>query len=174
MGEVKLREVDKRIISLSQAVKIAKRARGKGLRVVTTNGAFDLIHAGHVRSLSLAKAYGDILIVGVNSDASVRQSKGSLRPIVTARERARMVAALRPVDYVFVFASKTPVSWITKIRPHVHAKGSDRAVAEIVEGSAVEKYGGRVVRLPHAGEPSTTQLIQRIIRLYRGRYPESK
>lgn len=174
MSRTSLKSPKYKIVSLAKAVEIAKKARKKGFRIVTTNGAFDLLHASHVQSLADAKSHGDLLLVGINSDASVRRNKGSRRPIISARERAFMVAGLASVDCVFVFGSKTPIPWILKIRPHVHAKGSDRAIDEIVEKYAVEKHGGRVVLLPHTGLHSTTMIIKRILRTQRKRKPESK
>lgn len=167
-------KLERKVVSIEDAVRIATRLKKKGLRIVTTNGAFDLLHAGHLKSLACAKELGDVLIVGVNSDASVRRSKGPSRPIVKARERARMIAALDAVDYVFTFSSDTPIPWIKKIRPHIHAKGSDRTIDQITEKEVVESHGGHVALLPHTGRHSTTMLIERISRAQRGKKPELK
>lgn len=169
-----LQKLNRKVVSLESAVRIASRSRKKGLCIVTSNGAFDLLHSGHVDSLVRAKGLGDVLMVGINSDASVRRSKGPLRPVLGARERASMVAALDCVDWVFVFGSNTPIPWIKKIRPHVHAKGSDRAIDQIVERAAVELHGGRIKFLPHTGHQSTTMLIEKIRRIQRGKKLESK
>jgi rfaE bifunctional protein nucleotidyltransferase chain/domain len=166
-----LRAVKQKMVSVENAVRIASKSRKKGHSIVTTNGAFDLLHSGHVDSLVRAKALGDILIVGVNSDASVRRDKGLSRPILGVHERAFMVAALGCVDYVFIFGSDTPIPWLKKIRPNIHAKGSDRAMAKIVERATVESHGGQIILLPHTGRHSTTTLIERI---QRGRKPVSK
>lgn len=151
-----------KIVSIVDAVRHAKKARAEGRRIVTTNGCFDLLHVGHAMCFEFAKAQGDLLIVGVNSDAWIRKYKGR-EPIVPARERAYMIAALGSVDYVFTFGSATPHTWIPRIRPHVHVKGTDRAVAggRLIESDIVEAYGGRVVFFPHTGKHSTTAMIQR-------------
>lgn len=169
-----LQRLKQKVISVAKAARIASRSRKNGLCIVTTNGAFDLLHSGHVDSLVRAKALGDVLMVGVNSDASVRRSKGASRPILGARERAFMVAGLDCVDYVFIFGSDTPIPWIKKIRPHVHAKGADRTIDQVVEKSTVELHGGRVTLLPHTGRHSTTMLIEKISRAQRGKKPKSK
>src|SRR5580704_3026242 len=124
---------ENKIKSLNQIKKIADTAKAKGSVIVTTNGCFDILHVGHVHNLKKAKSHGDILIVGINSDASVRRYKGKSRPIVPQRERAEVLAALGAVDYVFIFDDDTPIPWISKIKPHIHAKGGDRKLSEIVE-----------------------------------------
>jgi len=148
--------------SLQTAVTLARRARRAGKRVVTTNGCFDILHVGHIRNLTFARSLGDILLVGINSDASVRSSKGAGRPIVPARERCELLSALRAVDCVFVFSDVTPRAWLAKIRPDVHVKGADRKLhtGKALESDVVEKYGGRVVFFNHTGH-STTRLLKR-------------
>lgn len=150
-----------KIVSETRAVAVSNAARKRGQKVVTTNGCFDLMHVGHVRSLTAARRLGDLLIVGVNSDASVRRLKGKGRPLVPLAERMEMLAAFDAVDYVFAFNDKTPERWLGKIRPSIHAKGSDRTLAQIPERVVVEKYGGRVVLLPHTRRHSTTSLIRK-------------
>jgi rfaE bifunctional protein nucleotidyltransferase chain/domain len=152
----------KKVLSVAEAVKFAAAVRRTGKTVVTTNGCFDVLHVGHLRSLRQAKAKGDVLIVGINSDASVRALKGKGRPIVPARERAEMVAALEPVDAVVIFNEKDPRAWLAKLRPNVHTKGSDRKMEEILEREIVEKNGGAVVLLPIRKGKSTTDIIQKI------------
>lgn len=151
-----------KIQSLAAVVAAANRARRAGKKIVTTNGAFDLLHVGHVRNLQKAKSLGDVLIVGVNSDASVRTHKDKSRPIVPERERAEIVAALGAVDHVFIFTSPNPIPWLRKIKPHVHVKGADRKLSQIVEKSTVEKNGGKIFRMPLTKNHSTTKLIERI------------
>ncbi len=166
-----------KIVSIRGAVRIAERARRAGERVVTTNGCFDLLHLGHVHSLLHAKKCGDVLIVGINSDASVRRNKGAGRPLVPARERAEMVAALRSVDYVFIFSDETPVAWLARMRPHVHVKGSDCSLGRgrLLESDIVERGGGCVILFPHTGKHSTTALIEKIRKAsQRKRKPLSK
>jgi len=122
-------------------------ARRAGRTVVFTNGCFDLLHVGHVRSLEQARGLGDRLLVAVNRDASVRRLKGASRPIVPERQRAEMIAALACVDWVVLFGQTTPLSLIRSLRPDVLAKGGDWRIGEIVGASDVESWGGRVERL---------------------------
>ncbi|MBL8158383.1 adenylyltransferase/cytidyltransferase family protein [bacterium] len=163
-----------KILSIAAVARKVQNLRSNGMLIVTTNGTFDLLHPGHVHSLIEAKKHGDVLIVGVNSDASVRRYKGKLRPIVPAKERAFMVSALECVDYVFIFSSDTPDPWIKKVRPDIHVKGSDRSLAEITEGAIVASYGGKVKLIRHTGRHSTTRQIERIVSAYRDKKPESK
>ena len=126
--------------------------------------AFDILHVGHIRSLAAAKKLGDILVVGINSDASVRALKGNDRPIVPEQERAEVIAALEPVDAVFIFGEPDPRPWLAKLKPHVHAKGSDRSMNEIIEKDVVEAGGGKVILLPLRKGMSTTDIIKKIKR----------
>src|SRR3989344_3102427 len=125
------------LMPLSKIRTLVKKAKSKGLTVVTTNGCFDILHLGHIRYLSWAKRQGDLLIVGVNSDASVRRLKGPKRPLNAARERAELVAALKPVDAVFIFNETTPTIWLSKMRPDIHAKGADWKGKKMPERSVV-------------------------------------
>lgn len=158
-----------KIVTIQGAARIANAARKSGKKVITTNGCFDIIHVGHVRNLKAARKLGGLLMVGVNSDASVRQNKGDLRPIVPARERAEVLAALACVDYVFVFSGKSPIPWMKKICPSIHVKGrgSERSPAFAAEKSAVEEGGGRVFLAPQTARRSTTALIETIVRRYK-------
>ncbi len=151
-----------KIVSIADAVRHAKKARARGKRIVTTNGCFDLLHVGHAMCFEFAKAQGDVLIVGVNTDAWIRKYKNR-EPVVPEKERAYMIAALGSVDYVFTFGSETPHTWIPRIQPHVHVKGSDRAIADgrLIESDIVEAHGGRVVFFRHTGKHSTSAMIQR-------------
>lgn len=134
-----------------------------GERVVFTNGVFDLLHRGHVEYLEEARGLGDRLVVGVNSDASVRRLKGPTRPIVPEQERAELVAALACVDLTLIFEEDTPERLIREVEPDVLAKGGDWALEEIVGRQFVEARGGRVVRVPLRGDLSTSRLIERIL-----------
>jgi D-beta-D-heptose 7-phosphate kinase/D-beta-D-heptose 1-phosphate adenosyltransferase len=136
--------------------------RAQGRRVVFTNGCFDLLHRGHVTSLSRAKSLGDVLVVGLNSDASVRRIKGGDRPITTWEDRAEVLAALSCVDLVVSFDQDTPEDLIRVIRPDVFVKGGDYRLASLPEAQLVEAQGGRVVILPYIEDRSTTHLIGRI------------
>lgn len=137
----------------------------EGKIVVWTNGCFDLLHPGHIRSLQAAKRLGDILVVGLNSDDSVRQLKGPGRPVLSELERAEVLSALACVDYVVVFAELRPDAALLRLRPDVHCKGADYAPPHgkpIPEMETVASYGGRIEFLPYFGGISTTELIRRI------------
>jgi D-glycero-beta-D-manno-heptose 1-phosphate adenylyltransferase len=155
-----------RIATLDDLVANRLHWREQGKTVVWTNGCFDLLHAGHVRSLRDAKALGDILIVGINSDASVRGNKGALRPVVSEIDRAEVIAALEMVDYVTIFDEPTPVEALAKLQPDIHCKGAEYAdgARPVPERETVESYGGQIRFLPlHPGR-STSDLIDRIVR----------
>ncbi len=145
--------------SLTRAVRAARR---RGERIVFTNGCFDWLHTGHVRSLEAARRLGDRLIVAVNTDASVRRLKGPGRPIVPARQRAEILAALECVDWVVRFRETTPLGLIRVLRPDVLAKGADWPLDRIVGRKEVESWGGRVVRLREVPGLSTTRLLRRL------------
>jgi len=139
--------------------------RKAGRRVVWTNGCFDLLHIGHIRNLQAAKALGDILVVGVNSDASIRQLKGPDRPIVPQAERVEILAALACVDCVVVFEELTPEAVLARLQPDIHCKGADYAPPHgkpIPEAKVVAAYGGRIEFLPLVEAKSTTTLVQQI------------
>jgi rfaE bifunctional protein nucleotidyltransferase chain/domain len=150
------------MINIPQAIAIAQRAKRAGKTVVTTNGAFDILHIGHVRNLQKAKEAGDILIVGVNSDASVRTHKDLTRPIIPARERAEIIAALAMVDYVFIFKTPTAIPWLEKIPSDVHAKGADRPIKKMLEAPIMKKRGGKIFRVPYIKGRSTSNIIKKI------------
>ncbi len=148
--------------------------RDEGLRVILTNGVFDLIHAGHVGYLTQARALGDLLVVALNADASTRAIKGPRRPIVPEADRAALLTALRPVDYVTIFAEPTAEALVAALRPEVYVKGGDYALgtsaapdlARLPEGRVVAAYGGEIVLMPYAEGHSTSALIARIIACY--------
>ena len=151
-----------KVLNREAAVRAAAGERAKGRRVVFANGAFDLLHAGHVRYLQAARREGDWLLVAVNSDESVTRSKGTGRPIVPADERAEIVAALECVDAVVVFGEDSPAGLLGEIRPEVHAKGTDYTSESVPERGVVAGYGGRTVIVGDAKDHATTDLIQRI------------
>ena len=136
--------------------------RQEGKKLVFTNGCFDLLHIGHVRYLQMARKLGDCLLVAVNSDSSVRQIKGSGRPVIPEYQRAEVVAALGCVDLVTIFAEPDPLALIELLVPEVLVKGSDWAWEEIVGAAEVETAGGKVVRIPLEEGISTSNLIERI------------
>ena len=153
---------NRKIKTLLEILKIVQHSKRIGLKIVTTNGCFDLLHVGHVRNLKMAKTHGDLLIVGINSDASVRMNKDSTRPIIHEKERAELIAALEFVDYVFIFKTKTPIPWLTKVKPAIHVKGSDRTLHQIPERLIVEKHGGIIVLVPHTKKHSTSAIVKKI------------
>ncbi|MBP3231860.1 MAG: D-glycero-beta-D-manno-heptose 1-phosphate adenylyltransferase [Anaerovibrio sp.] len=136
--------------------------RDGGQRVVFTNGCFDILHAGHVRYLSKARSFGDCLVLGLNSDASVRRIKGPARPINNEQDRAEVVGALGCVDYVVIFDEPTAEELITKVHPDVYVKGGDYTLETLPEGQIVQKYGGRVELVKLVEGRSTTNVINKI------------
>lgn len=146
------------------ALIVAEKNRGK--RVVFTNGCFDLLHAGHVKYLQKARKLGDLLVLGLNSDASVRRLKGPKRPLIDQDERAHLMAALDCVDYVVVFDEDTPLELITALKPHILVKGGDYSLEGVVGKDIVESYGGRVELVTFVDGKSTTNIIERILELY--------
>jgi rfaE bifunctional protein nucleotidyltransferase chain/domain len=154
-----------KVVDLSSLQSLCEAHRREGRVVVWTNGCFDLFHAGHARSLYAASLLGDVLVVGVNSDESVRKLKGPGRPVLGEGERAELIAALGCVDHVVVFADLLPTRVLEVLRPDVHCKGSDYAPPHgkpIPEKVVVEAYGGRVVFLPLVEGVSTSELIRRV------------
>jgi rfaE bifunctional protein nucleotidyltransferase chain/domain len=137
-----------------------------GKTVVWTNGCFDLLHVGHIRSFRDAKALGDILIVGINSDASVRAIKGDSRPVVNEADRAELIAALEMINYVTIFDESTPVAALSRLRPDIHCKGAEYAdgARPVPERETVLGYGGQICFLPFHPGRSTTELVDRIVR----------
>ncbi len=149
-----------RVLAADAAVAWRDAQRAAGRTVVTTNGVFDLLHAGHVAYLAWARAQGDALIVLVNEDDSVRLlGKGPNRPLVPFPDRARVVAALRSVDAVVGFGQRTPETLLDRIRPDVHVKSAQYRLEELPERYVVEKHGGRLVLAPHQPGRSTTDLV---------------
>ncbi len=149
-----------------ELLKIVARLKAEGKRIVFTNGCFDLLHVGHIRYLEKAKTLGDILIVGVNSDRSVRLLKGPKRPILPEDERAEILSGLRCIDYITLFEEPTPLELIAQIQPHLLVKGGDWAKEAIVGKEIVEASGGKVVVLPFVEGHSTSNLIETILTRY--------
>jgi D-beta-D-heptose 7-phosphate kinase/D-beta-D-heptose 1-phosphate adenosyltransferase len=150
------------LLSPSDAAAFAERERRAGRKIVFTNGVFDLLHPGHVRYLQAARREGDLLIVAINSDRSVRANKGPERPITPERERAEILAALACVDATVIFDEETPAEIIRKIQPDVLVKGADWAADAIVGRDTVEARGGKVVRIPVETGWSTSSIIEKI------------
>jgi D-beta-D-heptose 7-phosphate kinase/D-beta-D-heptose 1-phosphate adenosyltransferase len=155
--------MQEKVVTTAQLIPLLERARRNKQRIVFTNGCFDLMHVGHTRYLQAAKALGDILVVGVNSDASAKSlNKGPDRPIVGEAQRAEVVAALACVDYVVIFPEPDPLNLITALQPDVLVKGGDWPVDRIIGRDVVEQRGGTVKTIPLVPGMSTTALIQRI------------
>jgi len=154
-----------KILSIDEAAIQAEKLRFSGKRIVTTNGCFDLLHPGHIEYLEEARSEGDVLFVAVNSDFSVKENKGDLRPVNKEGDRCRMVASLQCVDKVFVFNEKDPRSFIKKIKPAIHVKGGDYT-GRLIEQDTVEECGGVVRLLQFVNGYSTTDLIGKIAKAY--------
>jgi len=149
--------------------RIIRDLKVKGKRIVFTNGCFDLLHIGHIRYLEKAKSLGDILVVGVNSDRSVRNLKGPHRPILPEGERAEILSSLECVSYVNIFDEPTPLELISSLLPHVLVKGGDWTKEATVGKEVVEGAGGEVIILPFVEGSSTSQLIETILKRYEKR-----
>lgn len=156
----------KKILQREALKKTVKALKDAGKKIVFTNGCFDLLHLGHVRYLEAARAEGDVLVIGVNSDRSVHEIKGPNRPVVPQEERAEVLAALACVDFVTIFDEPDPLETIRTLLPDVLVKGSDWAEDAIVGKDVVEEHGGRVVRVPLTKGASTTKIIEKIMENY--------
>ena len=153
-------------LTVEEAAALAERLRAEGKRIVLANGCFDLLHVGHVRYLRAARRLGDVLFVGVNSDAAVRRLKGPGRPLVPAAERAEIVAALAGVDHVVIFDEDTADRLLERLRPHVHAKGTDYTPEAVPERASARAVGAQVVI---TGDPKT-HATRDVIALIRQRF----
>lgn len=160
-----------KILSLDQLQARLAEHRQRGQQIILANGCFDLLHVGHVRYLEGAKALVPeglgVLVVGVNSDASVTRLKGAGRPLLPASDRAQLVAALRAVDYVVIFDAPTVADLIAQLRPDIHAKGTDYTADNVPERAVVAAYGGRVAIVGDPKQHSTRELIAEIVRRFR-------
>lgn len=160
-------QISSKIIKLEDFLKKLESLRQAGKRIVFTNGCFDILHIGHVRYLQSAKAEGDILVIGLNSDQSVHIIKGEKRPVIGEQQRAEVLASVGFVDYIILFDEPDPHTLIASIAPDVLVKGADWAEEQIVGADVVKIGGGRVVRVPVVPDVSTSQIIEDIIRKYR-------
>jgi D-beta-D-heptose 7-phosphate kinase/D-beta-D-heptose 1-phosphate adenosyltransferase len=158
-----------KIKTRKELLRIIKDLKAKGKRIVFTNGCFDLLHIGHVRYLEKARALGDVLVVGVNSDSSVRKLKGPKRPILPEEERAGILSGLGCVDYITIFREIDPLKLITSLRPDLLVKGGDWTKEQTVGKEVVERLGGEVVIIPFIKGASTSNLIETILRKYEKR-----
>ena len=150
------------ILSKETAAKLIEELKLQGKKVVFTNGCFDILHVGHLRYLNEAKKQGDILIVGVNSDSSVRQLKGEGRPINNEIDRAEMLSGLKAVDFTVIFEELTPIETLEKLKPSIHVKGGDYKKEDLPETKIVESYGGEVRILSFVEGKSTTNIVKKI------------
>jgi D-beta-D-heptose 7-phosphate kinase/D-beta-D-heptose 1-phosphate adenosyltransferase len=152
-----------KIVTREELEPLGARLRAAGQTVVFTNGCFDLLHVGHLRYLQQARALGDLLVVGLNTDAGVHRLKGPSRPIVPEGERAELLAGLVCVDYVTLFDEPLPNATIAALRPDIHAKGGDYRPEDLPEAAVVHTYGGRVEIMPLVEGRSTTDIVRRIL-----------
>ena len=159
-------DIQSKIIEPQALADSLEDLRSEGKRVVFTNGCFDILHIGHIRYLSAAKNEGDLLVVGLNSDQSVRLIKGKRRPIVAQDQRLEIIASLEVVDYVTLFDEPDPLKLIHLLKPTILVKGADWSADEIIGADFVESSGGRVVRVSLVQDASTSSLIERIIKHY--------
>jgi len=150
-----------RILERQELVQRVSEARKNGARIVFANGCFDVLHVGHVRYLNGARALGDLLVVGVNSDEQVALQKGIGRPIVQEVERAELIASLESVDYVTIFEEPTVAELLLTLRPHIHAKGTDYTEDSVPEREVVRSYGGRVAIVGDPKDHSTSEILGR-------------
>ena len=155
-----------KILKLSDLVQALEGLRKAGKRIVFTNGCFDILHVGHVRYLTAARSKGDALVLGLNSDASVKSIKPDNRPIVSQDQRAEVLAGLACVDYITIFDEPDPLALIQAIKPDVLVKGADWEEAEIIGSDVVKSYGGNVVRIEVVPDISTSEIIRRVLKFY--------
>ena len=153
------------LIDPNDIEKLCEILHRAGQKIVFTNGCFDILHAGHVRYLEKARSFGDCLVLGLNTDASVRGNKGPSRPINSELDRAEVVGALKAVDYVVLFGEKTAETIIAKVRPDVYVKGGDYTLETLPEAKIVQSYGGRVEFVQMVAGRSTTNVIKKIEQL---------
>lgn len=157
-----LTKSESNILSREELVKRVASAKASGARIVFANGCFDVLHVGHVRYLEGARALGDLLIVGINSDAQVALQKGAGRPVLPANERAEIVAALESVNYVTIFDEPTVEELLLALKPDVHAKGTDYTAETVPERDVVRSYGGQVAIVGDPKDHSTSAIIARL------------
>ena len=153
-----------KVIPRAEVSALGGRLRREGRRIVFANGCFDLLHVGHVRYLQGAKEQGDVLVVGVNGDRTVRELKGDGRPLLPAEARAELIAALKCVDYVLIFDETTATAVLKDLRPHVHCKGTDYSEETVPERDVMKSFGGSVRIVGDAKTHSTRQVLSEIVR----------
>lgn len=155
-------DYQKKIKSLKELKNIVEKLKKIGKKIVTTNGCFDLIHLGHIKYLWQAKKQGDILIVGLNSDSSIKKYKGDKRPILDQKARSLILASLSMIDYVVIFSETTPIKLLETLKPDIHVKGKDYIAKKMIEYETVKKFGGKIKTIQLIKGYSTTNLIKKI------------
>ncbi len=169
-----MRNVSKKLLSRAEVSAVSNSLKQDGKKVVFTNGCFDILHVGHIELLESAKSLGDILVVGLNSDDSVKRLKGTGRPINSVRERVRILSALEFVDYVVIFNEDTPYKLLQEVKPDFLIKGGDYSLDEIVGRDIVESYGGKVKVIQLLKGKSTTDIINKIMQSERVKHLDNK
>ena len=164
--EVEVRVVKEKIRSREELKDEVGRLKAGGKKIVFTNGCFDILHVGHTRYLGEAKKLGDVLIVAVNSDSSVKAIKGEKRPLVPEAERVEVIASLEVVDFATVFVEETPVALIEELEPDVIVKGGDWDEKDVAGRESVKKWGGKVAIIPQVEGVSTTNVVEKIRKIY--------
>src|SRR3989338_10921185 len=153
--------MQKKLLSQDSLKKTVEKLKKENKKIVTTNGVFDILHIGHIRYLQEAKKLGDILIIAVNSDSSVKKIKGPKRPLNNENDRSEALAALECVDYVAIFSEDNPINILEMIKPSIHVKGRDYKLSQIIEKDCVEKNKGKIVLIPKVEGYSTTEFIKK-------------
>lgn len=151
-----------KIVSLEKLKEIVFKLKSQKKKIVTTNGVFDILHIGHIRYLGKARELGDCLIVGLNSDSSVKRLKGESRPINNQNDRAEVLSALEFVNYVLIFEDDIPIKWLNVLKPDIHVKGGDYSLDKMIEKEVVEKNKGMIIILDKVHGVSTTNIIERL------------
>jgi rfaE bifunctional protein nucleotidyltransferase chain/domain len=159
-------DVSAKVLTAAKLVCVLDKARQAGKKIVFTNGCFDILHVGHVRYLAAARSEGDLLVVGLNSDTSVRSIKGELRPLVSQDQRAEVLANLVCVDYVVVFDEPDPLRLIQTLKPDILVKGADWGEEDIVGAEFVKSRGGKIIRAELVPDASTTRIIECIVKRF--------
>jgi len=162
MAVAKDSRIDSRILNREELLARVQEARSAGARIIFANGCFDVLHVGHVRYLAGARELGDVLVVGINSDAQVERLKGAGRPIMPSAERAEIVSALESVTYVTIFDEPTVEQLLLTLKPDIHAKGTDYTEETVPERAVVRSYGGRVAIVGDPKDHSTSEILTRL------------
>ena len=157
----------RKIKNIKELKNIVEGLKKQNKKIVTTNGVFDILHIGHIRYLKEAKKLGNVLIVAINSDSSVKKIKGPKRPLNNENDRAEALAALECVNFVTIFNEENPIKILEKIKPDIHVKGGDYKISQVIEKNVVEKNHGKIALIPEVKGYSTTDLIKRIAGLYK-------